>query len=152
MKALIQRVKFAEVRSNDRLLGKIQKGILCFLGIKKGDTNQLADWLAEKIVHLRIFPDQEGKMNLSLLDIQGEILVVSQFTLEADCSHGRRPSFINAQEPQKAEEIYNHFIQKLNSYKIKVESGEFGAEMEVYLINDGPATFILEKNFNGKKD
>ena len=145
MKALIQRVKNASVTIDKKLYSQINQGILLFLGVQKGDTTENADKLAEKVVKLRIFEDENEKMNLSLADVSGEALIVSQFTLCGDCRKGTRPSFDNAELPQKAEELYNYFVQKVQSLNIKTQTGKFGAMMDVSLLNDGPVTFFIEK-------
>jgi D-tyrosyl-tRNA(Tyr) deacylase len=143
MKALIQRVSQARVSSDQKELGVIEKGLLILLGVADGDGKAQADWLVEKISALRIFEDQNGKMNLSLVDIGGSALVVSQFTLLADCRHGRRPSFVKAASPDLALELYEYFIDKL-SLKVPVAQGLFGANMTVALTNQGPVTIMLE--------
>lgn len=144
MKIVLQRVKEANVKVKGEIVGKIGKGVVLLVGIEKGDREEAAKYLADKVVNLRIFPDDKGKMNLSLLDVRGEILAVSQFTLAASLKKGRRPSFDNAEEPEKAEKLFNFFVEELKNKKVKVETGVFGAMMEVYLINDGPVTYILE--------
>lgn len=144
MKGLIQRVKKASVRIDSQLYSRINEGILIFLGVEKGDEKSNADKLAEKLVKLRIFEDENGKMNKSVQDINGSILVVSQFTLAGDCKKGTRPSFDKAELPQKANELYEYFISKLKSMNIPTQTGSFGAMMDVELINDGPVTFMLE--------
>lgn len=144
MKGLIQRVKKASVRIDNQLYSQINEGILIFLGVEKGDEKSNADKLAEKLVKLRIFEDENGKMNKSVQDINGSILVVSQFTLAGDCKKGTRPSFDKAELPQKANELYEYFISKLKSMNIPTQTGSFGAMMDVELINDGPVTFMLE--------
>lgn len=144
MKGLIQRVKKASVRTDSQLYSQINEGILIFLGVEKGDEKSNADKLAEKLVKLRIFEDENGKMNKSVQDINGSILVVSQFTLAGDCKKGTRPSFDKAELPQKANELYEYFISKLKSMNIPTQTGSFGAMMDVELINDGPVTFMLE--------
>lgn len=144
MRLVIQRVKEAQVSVEGRCIGKIHQGMLVFLGIAKADSEKDVDYLVEKIIGLRIFEDKAGKMNLSALDVNGEFLVVSQFTLLGDCDKGRRPSFDTAAEPKKAEELYNLFVKRLHERKLKVKTGQFRAMMEVSLVNDGPVTFILE--------
>lgn len=143
MRALIQRVKEVEVRVNRRVISRIGQGILILLGIRKGDSEDKCQKLAEKCARLRIFDDDKGKMNLSLLDIKGETLVVSQFTLYGDTRRGLRPSFSQACEPKRAKELYDRFIQELSKL-CPTKQGVFGQRMEVSLINDGPVTLILE--------
>ncbi|KLO23433.1 D-tyrosyl-tRNA(Tyr) deacylase [Marinitoga sp. 1197] len=150
MRAVVQRVKKAHVDVEGETVGKIDKGILVLLGVGQNDDEKDIEWLADKILNLRIFEDNEGKMNLSLLDIKGEILIVSQFTLYGDCRKGRRPSYSSAAKPDKGKEYYEKFIEFIEKkYKINVEKGIFQAEMEVNLINDGPVTLLLdsEKTF-----
>ncbi|MFH1625575.1 MAG: D-aminoacyl-tRNA deacylase [Pseudomonadota bacterium] len=144
MKAVIQRVKNSRVSVDDQLVGEIGKGILVFLGVEKDDTRTHADYLASKIVNLRIFEDSDGKMNLSLRDVKGNVLVISQFTLMGDCRKGRRPSFTDAAEPEKAEELYQYFISQIRKNNIIVSTGKFQAKMDVYILNDGPVTFLLD--------
>lgn len=145
MKAVIQRVAYSSVVIDGAEVGKTDKGFMILLGVEQGDTKADADKLIKKIPVLRIFEDENGKMNLSCLDIDGEILVVSQFTLCADCSHGRRPSFINSASPDIANELYMYFVDELRKSGVKrVDTGEFGADMKVSLLNDGPVTIILE--------
>lgn len=145
MRVVLQRVSFANVEINKEIKGKCEKGFLVLLGVKQGDTEKEAEFLASKVANLRVFSDEKDKMNLSLLDIGGEALVISNFTLYADCSHGRRPSFINAEKPQKANELYEYFCSKLKEQGVtSVEKGEFGADMKVSLLNDGPVTIILD--------
>jgi D-aminoacyl-tRNA deacylase len=143
MKVVIQRVKSASVTIENKLFSAINNGILVLLGVEKGDTESIAKHLAEKIVKLRIFDDTQGKMNLSVQDIQGEILVVSQFTLLGDCKKGTRPGFEKAAEPKPANELYEKFVQYVKDTNIPVKTGVFGAMMDVALINDGPVTFVL---------
>ena len=143
MKILIQRVKGASVTIENELFSKIDKGILALVGIEKGDTLENIQKAAKKITNLRIFPDENDKMNRSLVDIQGEILVVSQFTLCGDCKKGTRPSFDNSAPPQIAKELYENFVEEIRKYGIKTETGKFAAMMDVALINDGPVTFMI---------
>ena len=143
MKVLIQRVKRAEVNIDNKPFSSIRQGILALVGIEKGDTKEQVEKLAKKVVNLRIFPDENDKMNLSLLDIKGEMLIVSQFTLCGDCKKGTRPSFDKSAAPQIAKELYEYFITQVDSYGIKTGTGMFGAMMEVSLVNDGPVTFML---------
>ena len=145
MKLLIQRVKKASVTIDDVLYSKIGQGLLVFIGVEKGDEKENARFLADKISKLRIFEDEQGKMNKSVLETGGEILVVSQFTLAGDCKKGTRPSFDKAEIPQKAKELYEYFTKLLREMNINVRTGVFGAMMEVELINDGPVTFMIEK-------
>ena len=144
MKAVVQRVKKAQVKIHSETVGKIKKGLLVFLGVKTGDTEKDVKLLAEKIINLRIFSDKQDKMNLSLLDIKGEILIVSQFTLYGDCSKGRRPNFIHAAPPEIAENLYERFIQEIKKTGLTTQTGQFGAMMDIELINNGPVTLILE--------
>lgn len=145
MKAVIQRVSYSSVAIDGREVGKTDQGLMILLGVEQGDTKADADKLIKKIPVLRIFEDENGKMNLSCIDISGEILVVSQFTLCADCSHGRRPSFTASAPPDIANELYMYFVDELRKAGVKkVDTGEFGADMKVSLLNDGPVTIILE--------
>lgn len=145
MKLLIQRVQNAEVSVDKNVVGKIGKGFLVLCGITHNDTEKEADYLAKKLLGLRVFEDENEKMNLSIKDINGELLIVSQFTLYADCSSGNRPSFTNAAKPEIANKLYEYFIEQCKSYGLKVETGIFGANMQISLINDGPVTIMLEK-------
>ena len=145
MKLLIQRVKKASVSVNNDTVGKIEQGILIFIGVCKEVTKEQADFLAHKAANLRIFEDENGKMNLSVKDIKGEALVISQFTLAGDCTRGNRPGFDKAAHPDIAKPMYEYFSEQLRNENIKVENGIFQADMQVSLINDGPVTFILEK-------
>lgn len=146
MRILIQRVKSAQVTVNQSVVGKIDKGLLLFLGIHKNDTSAQADWLVKKIATLRLFSDSEGKMNLDIQQIQGDILVVSQFTLYGSCTNGRRPDFIEAALPELAIPLYAHFIKALSQETGRqIQTGVFGAHMDVSLVNDGPVTFLIEK-------
>ena len=145
MRALIQRVSHASVTVEGECVGKIEKGLLVLLGVGPQDTEKQADFLAEKCANLRNFVDENDKMNLSLLDIGGEMLVVSQFTLYADCRKGRRPSFVNAAAPAEADRLYEYFQQSVkNAGVAKVEHGKFGASMQVELLNNGPVTIMLD--------
>lgn len=144
MRSVIQRVKEAEVRVDGKIYGKIGKGLLVFLGIGKEDTEKEAEWMVEKITNLRIFEDETGKLNHSLLDVKGELLIVSQFTLYAECIKGRRPSFTEAMEAEKAKILFDFFVDNARKKVGKVEKGVFQAHMDVFLINDGPVTIILE--------
>lgn len=145
MKLVIQRVKRASVEVEQQIIGKIEQGFLVLLGIGPQDTKEIADFLVQKLVKLRVFEDDKGKMNLSVKDIQGELLIVSQFTLYADCSGGNRPSFVNAAKPDIANELYEYFCSKCIENGIEVQKGIFGADMKVSLLNDGPVTIIIEK-------
>jgi len=144
MRAVIQRVSRAEVRVQGRTVGAIGRGLVVLLGVEVQDTERDADRLAEKIVTLRIHDDAAGKMNLDLLQTGGALLVVSQFTLYADCRKGRRPSFTQAAPPERAQPLYQRFIASARALGVTVETGEFGAEMEVELVNSGPVTIILD--------
>lgn len=145
MKLVIQRVANAQVEVDKKIVGKINKGYLVLFGVKEGDTREQADTLADKLCKLRIFADENEKMNLSIKDVDGELLIVSQFTLYANCEKGNRPSFVEAMEPKKANEIYEYFVEKCKEKVKKVEKGVFGADMKVSLLNDGPVTIVLEK-------
>ena len=144
MKVLIQRVKKASVTIDNELFSSIDKGILALVGIEKGDSNEQVQKAAKKIANLRIFPDENDKMNLSLVDVHGEMLVVSQFTLCGDCKKGTRPSFDKSAPPQIANELYENFVEEIKIYGIKTQTGKFAAMMDVELINDGPVTFMIE--------
>ena len=148
MRAVVQRVNMAKVMVDGAVVGEIGKGVLIFLGVGVGDTIDDADYLASKIVHLRIFGDDEGKMNLSLLETGGEALVVSQFTLWGDCKKGRRPSFVRAADPAVANDLYQKFIFFLKEKSIQVAEGRFQEMMDVYLVNDGPVTLLLDSARN----
>ncbi|MBU4560797.1 D-aminoacyl-tRNA deacylase [bacterium] len=148
MRAVIQRVKGAKVSVEEKMVGKIGRGMVILLGIGKDDRKEDTKYLADKVSSLRIFEDEKNRMNLSLLDIKGEALVISQFTLYGDTKRGRRPSFIQAAEPKKAEELYEKFISLLKEYNLKVASGVFGAKMLLEIQNDGPVTLILDSNKN----
>jgi D-tyrosyl-tRNA(Tyr) deacylase len=144
LKAVIQRVHEAKVEVDGKTVGRIGRGILLFLGVEKGDKERDADWLAEKIGNLRIFEDEAGKMNLSVKEIEGELLAVSQFTLAGNCAKGRRPSFDSAAPPEEANRLYEYFVERLRGLGFRVETGIFQAMMQVSLVNDGPVTFILD--------
>ena len=144
MKIVLQRVKSAQVSIQNQIVGQCQKGFCILVGMLPTDTPEQIKKMAEKISVLRVFEDENGKMNKSIIDINGSILVVSQFTLLADCTQGRRPSFTNAGNPQIAKELFNNFVTELKKTNIPVETGVFGADMLVEIQNDGPATFILE--------
>lgn len=145
MKILVQKVLNASVTVNKQLISQINQGFLLFIGVEKGDTQTQADFLAKKIANLRIFEDENNKMNLSIQDVKGEILAVSQFTLAADLSRGNRPGFDSAARPEEAKLLYEYFVAQLQTYNLPVQTGIFQADMKVALTNDGPCTFILEK-------
>lgn len=145
MKIVIQRVKNAQVEVDNKIVGKIGKGFLVLLGVTHTDTKAEADYLVKKLCKLRVFTDKNDKMNLGLKDVNGELLIVSQFTLYADCTQGNRPSFIEAARPEQANELYEYFCKECEKNEIKVEKGIFGADMKVNLLNDGPVTIIIEK-------
>ena len=144
MRAVVQRVKSSSVAVDNDVIGEIGKGLLILLGVAKADTADNAEYLADKIVNLRIFEDENSKMNRSLLDTGGEMLVVSQFTLLGDCTKGRRPSFVHAAEPDRANELYEHFVEQVRQKGVNIATGQFRAMMDVSLVNDGPVTFIVE--------
>jgi D-aminoacyl-tRNA deacylase len=144
MRIVVQRSKNASVTVNEKVIGEIEKGLVLLVGVTHDDTIDDANYLADKIVNLRIFEDENGKMNLSLLDVGGSILSISQFTLYGDCRKGRRPNFMAAAKPEQALNLYQYFNTVLSEKNVKVETGEFGAEMDVALINDGPVTLVLD--------
>ncbi len=144
VRVLIQRVRWAQVDVENQRIARIERGILVFLAVQRGDTPAQAQRLVQKVLGYRIFSDNEGKMNLSIQQVQGAVLVVSQFTLAADTQAGTRPSFSPAAPPELGLELYEHFISGLKQYSIPVETGQFGADMQVSLQNDGPVTFLLE--------
>ena len=146
MRAVIQRVKHASVSVSDRIIGEIGHGLLIFLGVGDGDTEEDMKYIADKSMGMRIFCDENGKMNLSVKDVHGDILVISQFTLYGDCRKGRRPSFTQSMEPVGANMMYERFIKYIKDSGIVVQSGEFGADMKVDLINDGPVTILLDSS------
>lgn len=144
MRVVVQRVSRASVTIAGEVAGKIGRGLLVLLGVREGDGEKQINFLAEKLVNLRIFPDDEGKMNRSLLDIGGELLVVSQFTLYGDCRKGRRPSFIGAAGPEIAVPMYEQFVARLKQSGLNVQTGQFGAMMDVELVNEGPVTLMID--------
>ena len=144
MRLIVQRVKNAKVEVDNKIVGQINQGYMVLVGVGPNDTEKEADYLAKKLINLRIFEDENGKMNLSIKDVNGELLLISQFTLYADCSGGNRPSFINAAKPEKANEIYEYFCKKC-AESLPVLKGVFGAHMEVTLQNSGPVTILLER-------
>ncbi len=145
MRVLLQRVQQASVRVNGETIGAIGPGLLLLVGIRNGDTETEARWLAEKCIHLRIFSDEAGRFNRSLLDVRGEILAVSQFTLYGDARRGRRPGFTDAAPPEISEPLYERFVSYLRESGLRTETGRFGAHMQVHLVNDGPVTLLLER-------
>ena len=145
MKIVIQRVTNAQVEVDKKVVGKIGKGFLVLLGVTHEDTKENADYLVKKLCNLRVFSDENDKMNLSLKDVNGELLIVSQFTLYANCKDGNRPSFVEAAKPEQANELYEYFCSECKKNDIKVEKGIFGADMKVSLLNDGPVTIVIEK-------
>lgn len=144
MKFVIQRVTHAEVEVEQEIIGSIQNGYLVLIGIAEDDTEEIADKLVKKLLGLRIFADENGKTNLSLKDVNGSLLLISQFTLYADCRKGNRPSFVNAGNPEKANELYEYIIEKCRDDVPDVQTGSFGADMKISLLNDGPFTIILD--------
>lgn len=144
MKFVIQRVTEASVTVNNKTIGEIEKGLLVLIGVADTDTEEIADKMVKKMTGLRIFEDEDGKTNLSLSDVNGSLLLISQFTLYANCKKGNRPSFIEAGKPDKANALYEYIIQKSNTIVPQVQTGQFGAEMKISLINDGPFTIILD--------
>ena len=144
MRAVVQRVINARVEINKRTVGKIGKGLLIFLGVGETDSEKDSEYLANKIMNMRAFPDENDLMNLSLVDVNGAALVVSQFTLMGDCRKGRRPSFAKAARPENARRLYEYFVELIMEYGVKVATGEFQEMMEVHLINDGPVTLLLD--------
>lgn len=145
MRLVIQRVKNAKVDIDGKTVSSIGKGLLVLLGVTHEDTKETVDYLVKKLCKLRVFEDENGKMNLSIKDVEGKLLIVSQFTLYADCSRGNRPSFVDAAKPDFANELYEYFCEKCKGEQIEVQKGIFGADMKVSLLNDGPVTIILEK-------
>ena len=145
MKVVIQRVENASVKVNEKIVGEIENGFLVLIGIKVGDTKEQADYLVKKVCNLRVFEDENGKMNLSLKDAGGKLLIVSQFTLYGNCNDGNRPSFIEAGRPEEAIPLYEYFCEECAKNGIEVQRGIFGADMKIELLNDGPVTIIIEK-------
>ena len=144
MKFVIQRVKNASVTVDNNIIRKIDSGFLVLIGITESDTKEIADFMVKKLINLRVFNDAQNKMNLSIKDVGGNLLLISQFTLYADCSHGNRPSFTNAAKPDYANKLYEYIISEAQKYDVGVETGKFGADMKVELLNDGPVTIILD--------
>ena len=144
MRLVLQRVKKAQVEVAGATVGSISTGLLILMGVTSTDNQQDVEYLTNKVIYLRIFPDEEGRMNRSILEVGGSLLVVSQFTLYADCRKGRRPSFDQAAPPEQARQLYEYFVERLTSRNILVQTGVFQAEMQIHLVNDGPVTFILD--------
>ena len=145
MKFIVQRVNKSQVEVEEKIVGKIDRGFMVLIGITHNDTKEIADFLVRKLINLIVFEDENGKMNLSLKDVQGSLLLISQFTLYADCTSGNRPSFTNAAKPEFANELYEYIIEECKKQISNVQTGIFGADMQVSLVNDGPVTIILEK-------
>lgn len=152
MKLVVQRVTKADVKVNNKVVGEIGNGFVVLVGIGTHDTHDEVDYLVQKLIKLRVFTDENEKMNLSIKDVEGELLIISQFTLYADCNKGNRPSFVNAAKPDMANELYEYFITKCKEQEIKVETGIFGADMQINLVNDGPVTIIMEKDAYSKME
>lgn len=146
MKFVVQRVSNASVEVNSKIVGEIEKGFLVLVGIKTDDTKEIADFMVSKLAKLRIFEDEAGKMNLSIKDVKGKLLLVSQFTLYANCKGGNRPDFVNAAKPEYAKELYEYVVQKCKQEGIEVQTGIFREEMKVRLLNDGPVTIIMDSS------
>lgn len=146
MKFVVQRVSNASVEVNSKIVGEIEKGFLVLVGIKIDDTKEIADFMVSKLAKLRIFEDEAGKMNLSIKDVKGKLLLVSQFTLYANCKGGNRPDFVNAAKPEYAKELYEYVVQKCKQEGIEVQTGIFREEMKVSLLNDGPVTIIMDSS------
>lgn len=144
MRAVVQRVSRGSVEIEGNVVGSIKKGLMVLLGVNENDTMDDVNYMAEKVVNLRVFDDEDGKMNYSLLDIKGELLIVSQFTLYGDCRKGRRPNYMAAAKPEKADELYKEFVNACRLQQVKTETGVFQADMQVNIINDGPVTLILD--------
>ncbi|MEW4562391.1 D-aminoacyl-tRNA deacylase [Bremerella sp. JC770] len=146
MRGVVQRVLEAHVKVDGQIVGQIEQGLVVLLGVAEGDTATDLKYLVEKTIHLRIFEDDEGKMNRSVIDVGGSILAISQFTLLGDCRKGRRPSFISAAKPEEANAMYESYVQQIREQGVKVETGIFQADMKVHLINDGPVTLVLDSS------
>ena len=145
MKTVVQRVLSAKVEVDHEITGSIHQGLVILLGVEKGDTEKEGKWLVEKIANLRIFQDEQGKMNRSVCSVDGSVLIVSQFTLLADCQHGRRPAFTDAAKPDAANRLYLDFIAEFEKIGVRVQTGRFGADMQLTLTNDGPVTILLDR-------
>lgn len=152
MKLVIQRVKEASVRVNDDVTGAIRTGLLVFVGIARTDTHEDADYLVDKLIGLRVFPDASGKMNRNVVEARGSVLVVSQFTLYGDCRRGKRPSFDEAAPPDEAIALYSYFLEQIRRGPVPVESGVFQASMQVHLVNDGPVTILIDSGGRPRRD
>ena len=152
MKLVIQRVKEASVRVNDDVTGAIRTGLLVFVGIARTDTHEDADYLVDKLIGLRVFPDENGKMNRNVVEARGSVLVVSQFTLYGDCRRGKRPSFDEAAPPDEAIALYSYFLAEIRRGPVPVESGVFQASMQVHLVNDGPVTILIDSGGRPRRD
>lgn len=152
MKLVIQRVKEASVRVNDDVTGAIRTGLLVFVGIARTDTHEDADYLVDKLIGLRVFPDESGKMNRNVVEARGSVLVVSQFTLYGDCRRGKRPSFDEAAPPDEAIALYSYFLEQIRRGPVPVESGVFQASMQVHLVNDGPVTILIDSGGRPRRD
>lgn len=146
MRAVVQRVKSAKVEVDSKITGKIDSGLLVFIGIGKEDTREDADYLLEKIINLRIFENDDQKLNLSAIDLDKDLMIVSQFTLFGDCRQGRRPSFFEAAPPAEAQKLYNYFVKEAEKSKLQIATGEFQAMMDVSMVNDGPVTILVDSN------
>jgi len=151
MKFVIQRVNRASVEVDNKVIGKINKGFLVLIGITHNDNVEIADKLIKKLINLRVFEDENGKMNLALKDVKGELLLISQFTLYADCKDGNRPAFIEAAKPEFANELYEYVVEQCKKQNVNVQTGAFGADMKVSLMNDGPVTIIMDSDKLFKK-
>lgn len=146
MKFVVQRVENANVKVDNSIIGEIEKGFLVLIGITSDDTKEIANAMVKKLINLRVFTDSQDKMNLSIKDVNGSLLLISQFTLYADCTHGNRPGFTSAAKPDYANELYEYIISECKKYEVPVQKGQFGAHMKVSLLNDGPVTIILDSD------